>query len=204
MLMEARSHINKHERPFKCTVAECTHPNGFSTKGLLERHIKSKHRELIPSDIAARPSSRVYYCPEPSCDRSASSSPKKPFARKDNRDNHVERQHKDIDSRNDEYSPEESRPTPDKQHLSDSSSSLVADTAPKSQAESSSNMKRRRIEEAGSVSEHSDSVPAELHRLREETQELRRKVRKLEQSLESSREKEDMLFDVIKSLKKSS
>ncbi|KAI1140402.1 hypothetical protein F5Y05DRAFT_411458 [Hypoxylon sp. FL0543] len=40
---EFKKHKQRHEKPFKCNVKNCTRPEGFSTPNDLDRHIRSLH-----------------------------------------------------------------------------------------------------------------------------------------------------------------
>ena len=115
-----RKHMNKHDRPYKCTVADCTNPNRFSSKGDLERHKRAKHKQLFLHEAASQPRNLLHYCPEPSCHRSSSSSGNNPFTRKDHLQEHIKRKHKDLLPRNPASMQEGSNPTAHTQYISNS------------------------------------------------------------------------------------
>ncbi|PVI05156.1 hypothetical protein DM02DRAFT_668617 [Periconia macrospinosa] len=76
-----RTHMDQHDRPFKCDVTDCTHIDGFSTRGELKRHVNSLHKK------------GTIYCTVPTCPRSSSSGGNNPFSRKDNLQDHMIRKH---------------------------------------------------------------------------------------------------------------
>jgi hypothetical protein len=68
-------HSEGHTRLHKCGHADCTSRDGFSSRGVLDRHIKEVH-ELVDGG--------QFFCPEKSCPRHMSH----PFKRQWNLDNH--------------------------------------------------------------------------------------------------------------------
>ncbi|KAL2068105.1 hypothetical protein VTL71DRAFT_16203 [Oculimacula yallundae] len=70
-----KKHMDKHERPHKCTVPHCK-ATDFTNLGDLKRHHRTVHRQ------------GSFFCPSLSCKRHV-----KGFGRKDNRDEHVKRVH---------------------------------------------------------------------------------------------------------------
>ncbi|KAK0116290.1 hypothetical protein ONS95_013312 [Cadophora gregata] len=70
-----RRHMNKHERPYKCTTSNCK-AREFTNPGDLKRHQRTVH------------SKGAFFCPISSCKRHA-----RGFGRKDNRDEHLKRVH---------------------------------------------------------------------------------------------------------------
>ncbi|CAI6326307.1 unnamed protein product [Periconia digitata] len=96
-----RQHMDRHTRPYKCAITNCSaHSEGFGSKGELRRHENSVHPQ--PSSFSSSSGYKKFYCPVPSCPRSyasglsGTSSRNRPFSRKDNRQNHISRKHRDL------------------------------------------------------------------------------------------------------------
>ncbi|KAF2792109.1 hypothetical protein K505DRAFT_308235 [Melanomma pulvis-pyrius CBS 109.77] len=195
------THMNKHNRPFNCDATDCTHLNGFSTKGLLERHKRAKHIQILPHGAVTKPNSK-FYCRVPSCDRSSSSPSNKPFTRKDNRDDHIKRKHPDLPlpPRADVLSG--SLLAENSQYPLTSDRSGRDNPAEQEHAAMSSTGKRRRLEERISFPESTGFANEDCCGHREETEQLRKKVKDLEHELASSKKREDTLFDIIREYKK--
>ncbi|TVY71378.1 Krueppel-like factor, partial [Lachnellula suecica] len=70
-----RKHMDKHQRPYKCTKASCS-ANEFGSMGDLRRHQRTIHGV------------RAFICTVPSCKRRG-----KAFGRKDNLSEHLKRVH---------------------------------------------------------------------------------------------------------------
>ncbi|KAF2258140.1 hypothetical protein CC78DRAFT_587500 [Lojkania enalia] len=182
---------NQSDKPFKCKLSTCPHSTqGFRTKGLLARHTKSRHRELLSRDAAARPSNQLYYCPDPSCNRAS-----KPFARKDNRDNHVAKQHKSLASGHSVIAQGISNITTGAKCIWSSDEGKIVSPASPVLAAGPSTGKRRRSEETASSPGNSGSVN-EVDKLRVENAQLKRRIRDLEQ-------REETLLFAIRNMKPS-
>jgi len=186
--------MDKHDRPYKCTVADCTHSNGFSSKGDLERHKTAKHRQLLPHEAATRPSNLLYYCPELSCHRSYSLSSNNPFTRKDHLQEHIKRKHKDLLPKHPASMPG-GNPTAGTQYILNSNLSGPGSPAGQFHAAVPSTGKRRRLEKRVLSLENADGP-------QEEMEGLRRKVRDLERKVESSEKTVEALLDVIRNFTK--
>ena len=186
--------MNKHDRPYKCTVADCTHSNGFSSKGDLERHKRAKHKQLLLHEAATQPSNLLHYCPELSCHRSSSSSSNNPFTRKDHLQEHIKRKHKDLLPKHPASMPG-GNPTAGTQYILNSNLSGLESPAGQFYAAVPSTGKRRRLEKRALSLENADGP-------REETEELRRKVRDLERKVESYEKTVEALLDVIRNFTK--
>lgn len=179
-----RMHMDRHNRPYKCEFADCPHTKGFGSRGELKRHMNSVHNRLnLP-------------CPVPACSYSC--------ARKDNLQDHVNRQHKDrmpedpatlLGDRN--------SPAGD-QDILNSNFSRRASPADQVDVTVHSTRKRRRIQEGTLSLENAGSASEELRGLQEENEKLRRKVGALERELEVSRKREETLFEVIRKYTKQS
>ena len=186
--------MNKHDRPYKCKVADCTHSSGFSSKGDLERHKRAKHMHLLPHEVATLPSNLLHYCPELSCHRSSSSSSNNPFTRKDHLQEHIKRKHKDLLSKQPASMPG-GNPRAGTQYILNSNLSELEGPTGQFHVAVPSTGKRRRLEKRALSLENADGP-------REETEELRRKVRDLERKVESYEKTVEALLDVIRNFTK--
>lgn len=190
--------MDKHDRPYKCVVAGCTHSNGFSSKGDLERHKRSIHKQPFLHEVATR----SHYCPELSCPRSSSSSSNEPFVRKDHLREHIKRKHKDLFSKHLAGVQEASNSPDGDQNTLNSDLSGRGSPADQVYVNVCDTRKRRRLAERTLLSENADSANGELHGPREENEELRRKLKDLERELELSRKTAETLLDVIRNYTK--
>lgn len=93
---EWKKHMDKHERPYKCTQAECQRKEGFTWFGGLVRHEREVHK------IESAPK-KALFCPFPECGRSSG----RGFTRKDNLEQHKKNKHsgKASDSGSDDAAP---------------------------------------------------------------------------------------------------
>jgi hypothetical protein len=189
--------MNRHSRPFICNVVGCTRADGFSSKGILQRHMKM-HSRASAAETAALAGNTSFYCPEPTCDRSFSHSSDKPFTRKDNRDDHVRRKHGSNATRHssamcgealfvfegesftsDELAPEERRsPTRNAQERVPASG------------------KRKHVETTETCTCPSHPTVADCSH-RTEIDDLKEEIKKLRRELEASKEKEEALFAAL-------
>jgi hypothetical protein len=80
--------MDKHERPYVCTVDGCDHAQGFTSKGDLSRHQRIVHK---PDSGQGR---LLLFCNEPNCKRGPSGGPRAGFSRPDNLADHVRRRHR--------------------------------------------------------------------------------------------------------------
>jgi hypothetical protein len=188
--------MDKHNRPYKCEAAECTLLNGFSSKGDLERHRRAKHTHLLPDEVTTHPSNHVFFCSEPTCSRSSSSAIKNPFSRKDGRNEHVKRMHKELLPNSLLNIPQGSDLTASAQLIS-SFSSVSDNSAGQVDAPVSSIRKRRRFKKSMVSTEGAVDTNEGHNGASEEVELLKRKMRDLENELESSRRREATLFEVI-------
>ena len=187
--------MDKHGRPYKCAVADCNRLDGFASKGDLERHKKTVHRQLLLHEATTQPSNSLYYCPEPSCIRSSSSSSNNAFARKDHLQEHIKRIHKDLLPRHLASVLEGSNPTADNQYILNSNLGRLGSPAGQVHTIVPGTGKRRRLEKRTLLLEDADGP-------QEETEGLRRKVRDLERKVESYEKTVETLLDVIRNFPK--
>jgi hypothetical protein len=83
LTMSGRKHVQRHEKPFKCDVPDCTRKVGFTTKNDLERHQKSIHQKIPNSS-----NDRSFRCMGAKC-----GAKKKIWPRLDNFKSHCVRVH---------------------------------------------------------------------------------------------------------------
>jgi hypothetical protein len=188
-----QTHKDKHDRPFKCDVAGCTHSTGFSSKGILDRHKRTIHKLLPPDKSSTKLSTLVlYYCPEPSCHRSISSSPSNPFTRKDNLNEHIRRKHGDLQPKTSTGIMGDSDPMANSQGLSLPNESARGGSAEAVHATMPSTGKRRRLESGPSSLANPDFSSRS-----EETEDLKRKIKHLEGELETYKKTVEKLVGII-------
>lgn len=193
-LTNSRTHTNKHDRPFACEVPGCPRTEGYGTKGELQRHQKT-HRSYLQQDEAPSLNDTYYYCPEPGCDRSNSLPTNKPFARKDNRNDHVKRKHvNQIDLRLLSIPRNLMHP-----ETSDQLSQLDFSPKPSIEvAQRSATGKRKRLENHEAFAGSSTTSCEDCGSLQTEVHKLKRRVIDLEDKLRSSTEKAETLSEVIR------
>jgi hypothetical protein len=185
--------MDKHERPYICTVDGCDHLQGFTSKGDLSRHQRIVHK------LDSKQSGR-FFCDEPNCARGPSGGPNAGFSRSDNLSDHIRRRHgwssiissrvpRRIEIANDTILPgirSESPQRVDKE--------LV--TPPQS--------KRRRISEMGLDSQNVDRGNGEEMYLRNElrmaTQRIEELTKELKEVQKRSEEKTEVLVGIIERL----
>lgn len=189
--------MDKHDRPYKCLVADCTHSNGFSAKGDLERHKRAVHKQLILHEQATQLSNLLYYCPEPNCPRSSSSSRNKPFSRKDHRQEHIKRKHKDLFSKPPANVQGEFNSPAANQDIWYPDSTKLASPIHQAHETIPGARKRRRLEGETRLSENADPANEEIYRLQAETEEWKGKVKDMERKLELSRKREERLLALL-------
>src|ERR1700691_5054711 len=78
--------MDKHERPYICTVDGCDHPKGFTSKGDLLRHQRIVHKPDSEQGT-------LLFCEEPYCARGRSGGPNAAFSRPDNLAQHMRTTH---------------------------------------------------------------------------------------------------------------
>lgn len=170
--------MDRHNRPYKCESANCLHTKGFGSKGELKRHINSVHKQTN------------LLCPVADCSYSC--------ARKDNLQDHINRQHKDRIPE-DPATPQGDRNSPPgNQDIPSSDFSRQASPADRVDVTVRSARKRRRMPDNTMSPENADSANEELHGLRKENKRLRQENGALKRELELSKKKEETLFDVIR------
>jgi hypothetical protein len=174
--------MDRHNRPYKCESANCSHKGGFGSKGELKRHITSKH--------TSKDEQPKFICPVPDCSYSC--------ARKDHLRDHTNRQHK-------ERTPEELA-TLEANRNSPAGIQNIPDPAPSSRESPADQVdvtvrsarKRRRMPDRSLSPENTDSANEDLHGLQEENKRLRRENEALVREVESYKKREETLFDVIR------
>jgi hypothetical protein len=79
---EWNKHMDKHERPYKCTESGCEKLQGFTYSGGLLRHQREVHKKNGTAKA-------TLFCPEPNCNRHSGTG----FTRKENLNEHIRRRH---------------------------------------------------------------------------------------------------------------
>ena len=79
---EWNKHMDKHDRPYKCTEAGCDKVQGFTYSGGLLRHQREVHKKNISTKAPL-------FCPYPNCNRHTGTG----FTRKENLNEHIRRRH---------------------------------------------------------------------------------------------------------------
>lgn len=163
----------RHDRPYRCQYPGCSHQRGFGSKGELTRHINSVHKR---TKISCPVEGCSYACP-----------------RKDNLQDHIVRQHKDI-------VPEHSlalntiRGSPSIGQDAFSSELLGQENNPANEV----TMNVHNANEQGHEPEVQDPASGDIRELQEENRRLKSEMEALKKELESSKEKEQTLFKIIK------
>jgi len=193
-LTNHRTHMNKHDRPFTCEIPGCSRKEGYGTKGELQRHHKT-HRSHRQQDEALSSNDRYHYCSEPGCDRSNSLPTNKPFARKDNCDDHIKRKHGTHFDQHLQSMPSNSLHLENDNQVPDFDfSQQISPNA----GHCSATGKRKRIETYEASSRSSTNLCEGCGGLQTEVDKLKRRVIDLEDKLRSSTEKAETLSEVIR------
>ncbi|PSR85905.1 hypothetical protein BD289DRAFT_248150 [Coniella lustricola] len=78
---ELKKHWQRHKKPFRCPITDCSRSLGFSTSNDLHRHVRSRHPDADPKAV-------FYRCPVRNC-----RSEDKRWPRADNFKQHLKRVH---------------------------------------------------------------------------------------------------------------
>ncbi|KAL2397957.1 hypothetical protein ABEF93_006563 [Exophiala dermatitidis] len=81
---EWNKHMDRHERPYKCTEVGCELTQGFTYSGGLLRHQREVHKINLTSRRV-----QSFFCPFPDCNRSSGVG----FSRRENLEEHKRRRH---------------------------------------------------------------------------------------------------------------
>ncbi|KAF2489756.1 hypothetical protein BU16DRAFT_531232 [Lophium mytilinum] len=158
---EWSKHMDKHDRPYKCSVAGCEKLQGFTYSGGLLRHEREVHKMHGGTK-------KALFCPFPDCKRSSGQG----FTRKENLAEHKRRVHRGVSGssdlgtafkaeageRDDGDSPEE---------LREEETQLESDLY--------ASRKRKRSEVMPADIDDATDLNAEVKRLRRENEDFRRK-----------------------------
>ncbi|KAH5067634.1 hypothetical protein HBI38_204930 [Parastagonospora nodorum] len=184
-----KTHMNKHDRPFTCDIPGCSRTEGYGTKGELQRHQKT-HRSHLLQDEALSSNDTYYYCPKPKCDRS-----NKPFARKDNRDDHIKRKHVNHFDRDLQSMPSNSMHQENDNQVSDLD--FTQQVGPEV-AQRPATVKRKRVKTHEASAASLTTSCEDCGSLQADISTLKRRVIELEDRLRSSKEKAETLSEVIR------
>ncbi|KAF2259297.1 hypothetical protein CC78DRAFT_73930 [Lojkania enalia] len=171
---EWSKHMDKHDRPYKCTVKGCEKLQGFTYSGGLLRHEREVHKMHGGTK-------KSLFCPFPDCKRSSGSG----FTRKENLAEHMRRVHRRTSTSADLGNMVITRSdaqdeTAEVQLPSESPYQRTAEASEEAQLA----MKRKRHSDAG-FSEEGDETDlrSELKRLRRENEEKDARLQQLEQAV---------------------
>jgi len=81
---EWNKHMDKHDRPYKCSEPGCDKVQGFTYSGGLLRHQREVHKLNVPNK-------KAFFCPYPNCNRYSGTG--NGFTRKENLNEHIRRRH---------------------------------------------------------------------------------------------------------------
>jgi hypothetical protein len=171
---EWSKHMDKHDRPYKCTVKGCEKLQGFTYSGGLLRHEREVHKMHGGTK-------KSLYCPFHDCKRSSGSG----FTRKENLAEHVRRVHRSTSVSSDLGRMVIPRPDTQEEatevHLPSESPYRMADLHEEAQIAS----KRKRMSDAGASESggHETDLRAEVKRLRRENEEKDSRLRQLEDAV---------------------
>jgi len=159
--------MDKHDRPYKCTVKGCEKLQGFTYSGGLLRHEREVHKMHGGTK-------KSLFCPFADCKRSSGSG----FTRKENLAEHIRRVHRRTSISVDLghlIIPREQR------QGNTTTEVRVRSDSPYQQDESELTLKRKRLSEV-SIQEEDDQADlrAELKRLRQENEEKDARLHQLE------------------------
>jgi hypothetical protein len=186
-------HMDKHERPYICTVSGCDHLQGFTSKGDLSRHQRIVHK--LDSGQGS-----LWFCNEPNCARGPGGGPNAGFSRSDNLADHIRRRHgqsstvsscvpRRVEIANDTILPGVRSETPRR-----------VDRQP----DTSLQRKRRRISGEGLSSQNADQGDGEEIYLRSELRKMTQRVEELTKELKEVQkkceEKTEVLVGIIERL----
>lgn len=177
MLTYSSKHMDKHDRPYKCAEPGCEKLQGFTYSGGLLRH----QREVHKMHGGTR---KPMYCPEPNCKRNSGSG----FTRKENLHEHIRRVHR-RNTTDSELSAAQAQNGLDELQAAAAAASAVEDG---DLSDDERSAKRKRFDTYGVNGDfeftglgggESESVK----RLRNENQDLKSRMKQMEESMEQQR-----------------
>ncbi|KAK2807938.1 hypothetical protein FQN50_005180 [Emmonsiellopsis sp. PD_5] len=146
---EWNKHMDKHDRPYKCSNPDCDKMQGFTYSGGLLRHQREVHK--------MHSKGKKLMCPYPDCNRSSG----KGFTRHENLKEHLRRLHRGGDGR----SPE----APLTSEISEHENGTTSLTSPL-------HPPKRKRDDSESASSSDEGRSNGTHSLREEVTRLRREA----------------------------
>ncbi|KAJ4362276.1 hypothetical protein N0V83_010369 [Neocucurbitaria cava] len=171
---EWSKHMDKHDRPYKCTVKGCEKLQGFTYSGGLLRHEREVHKMHGGTK-------KSLYCPFPDCKRSSGAG----FTRKENLAEHVRRVHRRTSMSADMHGlvirrdTMEGSPIVESRGASESPYTRNMDY----QDEDDMTLKRKRGSNSGFSDRGNDEMRAEIKRLRKNNEEKDSRLRQLERAV---------------------
>lgn len=166
--------MDKHDRPYKCTVKGCEKLQGFTYSGGLLRHEREVHKMHGGTK-------KSLFCPFTDCKRSSGAG----FTRKENLAEHIRRVHRRTSMSADMHGLVirrdimESSPIAESRRPSESPYTRPMEF----REEDEINLKRKRGSESGLSDRGNDEMRAEIKRLRQENEEKDSRLRQLEQAV---------------------
>lgn len=174
LLIEYSKHMDKHDRPYKCTVKGCEKLQGFTYSGGLLRHEREVHKMHGGTK-------KSLFCPFTDCKRSSGAG----FTRKENLAEHVRRVHRRTSMSADMHGLVIRRDTVEGSPIAES---RVASESPYARTmdfheEDEMSLKRKRGSDSGLSERGNEEMRAEIKRLRQENEEKDSRLRQLEQAV---------------------
>lgn len=178
--------MDKHERPYICTVDGCEHSKGFTAKGDLLRHQRIVHKPDSEQGT-------LLFCEEPNCARGPRGGPDVAFSRPDNLVQHIRTTHGQSSTNssagrrrlaiaNDTVSPEVRSESP--RRMDDEPTTSLQ-------------RKRRRTPDTGLSSQNADEEEGEEMSLRRELRKALRRVDELTEELKEAQKRHEKKTETL-------
>ena len=170
--------MDKHTRPYVCTLPGCEKIQGFTYSGGLSRHQREVHRQHGGPKAS-------YMCPHKDCKRSTGNG----FSRKENLQEHLRRVHRQVTDIEAERQLANEKPvTPTVQPRRRRRRVDIDDDEPEPVSRESRKRRRNNDDDddsnASALELHDEDLSAQIKRLRKELQEKDERLKKLEQTVE--------------------
>jgi hypothetical protein len=171
-------HMDKHDRPYKCTFKGCEKLQGFTYSGGLLRHEREVHKMHGGTK-------KSLFCPFHDCKRSSGAG----FTRKENLAEHIRRVHRRTSMSADMHgliirrTTMEGSPIPEAQSRHTSESPYTRAAEYREDDDISSLKRKRESDSVYSSDRGSEDMRAEIKRLRHENDEKDLRLRQLEQAV---------------------
>jgi hypothetical protein len=182
--VERSKHMDKHDRPYKCLEAGCEKLQGFTYSGGLLRHQREVHKMHGGTK-------KQLYCPEPNCKRNAGSG----FTRKENLSEHIRRVHRRNTDGSDLGIAAQAQNGLDQ--LEAAAAAAQANEDDDMGTDGTDRSAKRKRDEGymnGDELDHFGMEPDAVKRLRNENQELKDRMKQMEESM---RTQQQMLQELL-------